>query len=82
MSALCDIDADEMAKFVTNALLPMGDINSIRSKDAWAAHYLAIPDTVHEQWETQTAAYLDLEPKFLTLAYAYARRTWHHVRAA
>lgn len=76
------IGATEMASFVADALLPLGDTTGIHSKDEWVEHYLAMPDKVHEHWETLTGQFLELEDRFLELAYSYARVNWEGLRPA
>ena len=77
---LHEIGATEMAAFATDALLPLGDTTGIQSKEAWVDHYLSMPDHVHEHWETLTKPFLELEDRFLDLAYKYAREHWVAVR--
>lgn len=76
------IGASEMASFVAEALVPLGDTTGISSKNEWVEHYLSMPDKVHEHWETLTRQFLQLEDRFLELAYKYAREHWDDVRVA
>ncbi|NNE00407.1 MAG: DUF4375 domain-containing protein [Pirellulaceae bacterium] len=76
------IGATKMASLVADVLLPLGDTTEINSKDQWVEHYLSMPDETHEHWETRTRPFLELEDRFLDLAYSYARANWEGVRAA
>ena len=78
--ALRQIGANEMSIFTENALEPLGDVTQIGSRVAWVDHYLAMPDAIHEHWETLTPMYCRLEDGFLELAYAYGRANWSRVR--
>ena len=79
---LREIGAAKMATFVTEALQPLGDTTGIHSRDEWVRHYLSMPENVHEHWETLTQQFLQLEDRFLEVAYIYARHHWKEVRAA
>jgi hypothetical protein len=79
---LREIGAMEMATLVTAALQQLGDATGMRSRDEWGKHYLSMPDNVHEHWETLSPQFLQLEGRFLELAYRYARDHWKDVRAA
>jgi hypothetical protein len=74
------IGATEMASFVADVLLVMGDPTQFKSKEEWIDHYLALPNETHEHLETLTRPFLDLEDRFLKLVYAYTRRNWESVR--
>jgi len=76
------IGATEMASFVADALRPMGDLTRFQTKEEWAEHYLSLPDEVHEHLETLTRPFLELEDRFLELAYAYTRVQWESIRTA
>lgn len=79
---LREIGATQLATFVSDALQPLGDTTGIRSKDEWVDHCLSMPDHVHEHWETLSQQFLQLEDRFLEMAYHYARDHWKDVRAA
>lgn len=76
------IGATEMASFVSDALLPLGDLTRFQTKDEWVEHYLSLPEEVHERLETLSRPFLELENSFLELAYAYTRANWEGVRTA
>jgi hypothetical protein len=76
------IGATEMASFVADALRSMGDLTQFRTKEEWADHYFSLPDEVHEHLETLTRPFLELEDRFLELAYNYTRENWEGVRTA
>jgi len=77
---LQEIGATDMAAFVAEALLPMGDLTRFRSKEEWIDHYLSLPDEVQEHLETLTELYLELENRFMELVYAFTRDNWQLVR--
>ena len=79
---LQEIGATEMAAFVADALLPLGELTRFQTKEDWVEHYLSLPDEVHEHLETLTRPFLELEDHFLELAYAYTRANWEGVRTA
>lgn len=79
-NTLRQIGATEMAAFVADALLPLGDLTRFGSKEEWIDNYLSMPDEFHEHLETLTKPFLDLEGRFLALAYAFTRANWQAVR--
>ena len=75
------IGATEMAAFVRQVLLALGDLTRLRSHEQWLDHYQSRPDEVHEHLETLTRPFLELEDRFLERAYDFARAHWQGVRA-
>ena len=76
------IGAIEMASFIADVLLLMGDVKPLKSKEEWIEHYHALPDEVHDHMETLTRPFLELEEPFLELAYSYTRANWEAVQTA
>ena len=70
-----------MAEFVTHVLLPFGDLSRFKSQDEWCEHYLSCADDFPVPLETLTRPFLELEDRFLELAYKYTRANWERVRA-
>ena len=75
------IGASEMAEFVTRVLLPFGELTRFKSQDEWYEHYLSCADDFPVPLETLTPPFLELEDRFLELAYKYTRAHWVSVRA-
>ena len=80
------IGATDMAAFVSNALLPFGDLTQYATKEEWLDNYLAFADAtgyaddLPVPLESLTKPFLELEDSFLLLAYAYTRKHWKNVR--
>jgi hypothetical protein len=75
------IGATEMASFVSDVLLLMGDTTRLLSQEEWIDHYMALPDEVHERFDPLSIPFLKLEEHFLELTYAYTRAHWQNVQA-
>ena len=80
LPSLRSVGAVEMAKFVEEIIAPFGDLNRFTDREAWREYFSSLPDAFHEQLETRSSRFVELEKDFLECAYVYARAHWKNVR--